>query len=347
MREDYIELFALGEDFEVLAVCIPYTNLQWKRRYYEAGEFSMQMQVGDYSPAWRYVWSPHRPEVGMIQKIQYGADSGVDGTVQISGFFIEKMLDDRVCYPRYTGDVSATETACRSIFTAYKGDLPIELGEANDPLIGDRTQSDFSDDELGTKLYSILETREASYRVRYDFECDRLLFEVWQGLDRTQGQTENPWAVFSTEWGNLTGERVNRDSSALKNYCIVPAAKGEGDVETVTVTVDLSGEDRQRQMVLDKRSEKPEEGQTEDDFKAALEQEALEALADQQEVFEVDAEISQGYMESFDLGDKVSADIPALGISVEARIVEVNEVFKSGGHEVTPTFGNKKVWRHS
>ena len=340
-----IELYALGESFEVLAVCVPYTNLQWNRRYYEAGDFSMQVARDQFDPAWRYLWSPSRPEVGMVQKVAYTGE-GFAGTVQVSGFFAEKMLDDAVCYPRYVGDEPTTEGACRAIFSAFAGDLPISLGAAGDPMVGDRTRSDFSDDELGSKLYSILETREASCRVRYDFEGDELIFEVWKGLDRTQGQSVNPWAVFSTAWGNLSGESVNSDESAYRNVCIVPAYEGEDGVETVTVTVDLSAEgERKRRMVLDKRSSKPEEGQSLEDFKAALEQEALEKLADKQPEVEVDAEVSSGYLESWDLGDRVSIDVPAVGISMEARVVEVAEVFKSSGHEVTPTFGNKKIRR--
>ena len=340
-----IELYALGEEFEVLAACVPYTNLQWDRRYYEPGEFSMQIRAEDFDPAWAYVWSPERPEMGMVQKVAYSAEGGYDGTVQVSGFFVEKMLDDRVCYPRYVGDEPATETAVRKIFEAYKGDLPIALAPANSPLIGDRTQSDFSDDELGTKLYSILETREASMRVTYDLEADALRLSVWQGLDRTQGQSVNPWAVFSTAWGNLSGESVDLDASAYKNVCLVLAQEDEDGVPGVTVTVDLSREgERKRQMVLDKRSSRPEDGQGAEDFRAALEQEAMEALADAQAVTTVDADV-EGYLDSFDLGDLVSVDVPAVGLAMDARVVEVNEVFKAEGHEATAAFGNKRVRR--
>ena len=340
-----IEIYALGADFEILAVCVPYTNLQWNRRYYEAGEFSMQVARDRYDPSWRYIWSPSRPEVGMVQKVAYSGE-GLAGTVQVSGFFAEKMLDDRVCFPRYVGDEPTTEEACRAIFSKFAGDLPISLGSANAPLVGDRTRSDFSDDELGSKLYSILETREASCRVRYDFERNELLFEVWQGLDRTQGQSENPWAVFSTAWGNLSGESVSYDESAYRNVCIVPAYEGDDGIETVTVTVDVSAEgERKRQMVLDKRSSKPESDQSLSEFKEALAQEAREKLADKQVEFEVDAKVSAGYMESYDLGDRVSVEVPSVGMSLDARVVEVDEVFKSTGHEVTPVFGNKKVRR--
>ena len=340
-----IELYALGESFEVLAVCIPYVNLQWNRRYYEPGDFSMQVGAEDFDPAWAYVWSPERPEMGMVQKVAYSADGGYDGTVQVSGFFVEKMLDDRVCYPRYTGDEQATETAVRKIFAAYSEGLPISLGPANDPPIGDRTQSDFSDDELGTKLYSILETREASLRVAYDLEANALRLSVWQGLDRTQGQSVNPWAVFSTAWGNLSGESVDLDASAYKNACLVLAQEDGDGVPGVTLTVDLSAEGEMRRlMLLDKRSSKPEDGQSAEDFRAALEQEAMEALADAQPVTTVDADV-EGYLDSFDLGDRVSVDIPAVGLAMDARVVEVNEVFKSTGHEATASFGNKKVRR--
>lgn len=338
-----MEIYALNADFEPVTVDIPYFNLMWNRKYYTAGDFSVQIAADVYDPSWAYIGTEERPELGIVQKVAYTREQSE--FVQLSGFFYEKRLDDRVCYPRYIADKSTTEEACRALMQKFAADLPVQLAEPNAPMLGDRTQSDFTDDELGTKLYSILETRELSQRITYDYENDRLVWSVWQGLDRTQGQSVNPWAVFSSDFGNVEKSEVNRDDSDYKNYAIVAANENDAGVEQTVERIDWTGGGHRREMVVDMRSTKPDEGQSDADFRAALRQEAEEKLLDRQVIEDVDVDAGDdgGYMRDYDLGDRCDIIIPRLGIEVEARIVEVSEVFKAEGHTVTLGFGNKRI----
>lgn len=339
-----MEVYALDSDFNLIIVGIPFDNLQWTRRYYEAGEFAMQVALSVYDSRWVYIGTNDRPELGMVQKIESNEDE--PDQVLVSGFFCEKMLDDKTCYPRYKGDAAHTETAVRNIFSRYRDDIPVSLGEPNNPPLGDRTQSDFSDNELGRKLYSILESRELSYRVLYDFAENTLKFEVWQGIDRTQSQTENAYQVFSSEFGNLGGRSVDFDSSDWKNYAIVPCDGRESDnVEQRTLYIDLSGGGYRREIVIDMRGSHPEEGQSSADFEASVRQEALEDLTGYALIEDIDISIvgDEGYMSDFDLGDKCDVVLSDFGLAMESRIIEVYEVFKAEGHTVTVGLGNKRI----
>ena len=64
-----MELFALTEDFELVTADIPYFNLQWQRRYYQPGQFSMQISADVFDKSWRYICTHDRPEVGVVQKV--------------------------------------------------------------------------------------------------------------------------------------------------------------------------------------------------------------------------------------------------------------------------------------
>lgn len=339
-----MEVYALNSSFDVVTVCIPYTNLQWSRKYYEAGDYSMQVPAYAYDPAWAYIGTADRPELGIVQKIEYDSEGGA--TVQVSGFFAEKMLDDRCCFPRYVGNASTTEGACIAIFDRYAKGLGIAKGAANSPMLGDRTRSDFADDELGRKLYSILKTREMSQRVAYDYVSSKLVWSVWQGLDRTQSQEANPWYAFTSEFGNVSRENANIDASAVKNYCIIPAKEDDNGKETVTVTVDWTNGSAKKEIVLDKRSSKPEEGQSLEDFKAALYQEGVEKLTELTVIEDVEIENADAsdYLSDYDLGDKCSVIISDIGKQMDARIVEIDEVFKASGHSVSLVFGNKRIY---
>ncbi len=336
-----MNIYALDADRNLVTLGVPYSRLEWHRKYYEAGMFSMQVPLSIYDKTWKYVGTPDRPELGMLQKVV----TTDNNQVQVSGFFCEKMLDDKTCYPRYIGDVPHTETAVRNIFTRFKDDIPIELASENSPLLGNRTQSDFSDDLLGRKLYSILESREMSYRILYDYVANKLSFQVWQGLDRTQAQNENAYQVFSSEFGNIQKRTVNLDNSNYKNYAIIPCNANDAGKEQNTYYLDWSDGDYKKTVVFDMRSKKPEENQTMEDFKASILQEASEKLVAYAKIDDVDINPvgGKGYLIDYDLGDKCDVILTDVGLKMETRIVGVEETFTSDEHAVTVELGNKRI----
>lgn len=335
-----MDVYALDEGFNLITMAIPYDNVQWTRRYYEAGDFVMQIPLGVYDQKWKYIGTKDRPELGMVNKVQ----KTDNGKMTVSGFFCEKMLDDKTCYPRYIGDVANTETAVRNIFERFKDDLPISLAPANSPLLGDRTQSDFSDDQLGEKLYSILESRECTYSVAYDFEANRLSLKVWKGKDRTQSQSANSYQTFSAEFGNITDSRTDFDDSAYKNYAIVPVNADDNGKERQTYYLDWSNGGYKKEIVFNMRTSKPEDGQSMADFQNSILQEAAENLIQYAKIEDIEVDvIESGYMEDFDIGDKCDVILTDVSVEMEARIVEVIEVFKEGGHTVSVGLGNKRI----
>lgn len=339
---DGITIYALDGAFNLVTTDIPYDNLQWNRRYYEAGTFEMQLPMSLYDSSWKYIGSPDRPELGMVQKV-YSTEFDM---VIVSGFFCEKMLDFRVCFPRYKGEAQSTEAAVRSIFNTYGGGLGIFLGSQNDPPLGDRTQSDFTDDQMGMKIYSILESRELSYRVRYDYEESALFFEVWQGKDRTQSQSANPYQTFSMEFGNIASRTIDFDDSDYRNYAYVPVnGSDDNDYDYVLVINLVPAWGDRREVVIDMRSMSPEDDMSQDEFHQTVANEAAEKMLAFQKVESVDIDVlGTGYLEDFDLGDKCDVVLTDIQVSMETRIVEVNEVFKAdGGHTVSAGLGNKRI----
>lgn len=73
--------------------------------------------------------------------------------------------------------------------------------------------------QLGGLMYSTLAEVGASLRLEYLFERNAFILSAWKGRDRTQGQTENPWAVFSDTWGTIRGFEASRDESNYRNTC--------------------------------------------------------------------------------------------------------------------------------
>lgn len=328
----------MDKNYNVVTVGIPYNNLQWNRRYYEAGSFSVVVPNILVDDSWAYICCADRPEVGMVQKKTINDDE-----TTISGFFAEKMLDDKVCFPWYRKTFNTVEQAARDMFSTYKEDLPITMLPANNPLIGTQSAHNFSDDELGKKLYATLEPFEASYRVIFDYSTVQLKFGVWKGLDRRQSQTVNPYQVFSTEFGNIEHKSVNIDDSDFKNFAVVPFDENDEGRELGYLFIDLSNGGYKRKIVYDYRSTKPGTDTPYDDIEA-IRQEATESLLERQSIVEVDIDVTdEGYMTDYDLGDNCDIVLKDVGVSMSARIVEVSEVYKASGSKITIGLGNKRI----
>ncbi len=335
-----MELLALDRDFAPVAY-LRYFNLQWTRRYYECGEFSVQLRAADYRPEMAYIYARARPETGIVQKVEY--TSGLKGEfVQLSGFFLESMLNDKIVYPTFYGRGNL-ELATRELVETYKEDLPLmRLG----PVSGAGSSATWQETggQLADVLYETLQTQELSFRCRYSLEDNAVYFEVWQGLDRTQSQTVNNFVTFSQTFRNLSGANITTDSSNAKNFAIV-AGGGEG-ADRVVAEVDLSEGGYRRKLFVDQRnlSYDPDK-QTLEEYKEELRQKGREKLLKYVSSFNADADVADGagfaYLRDYDLGDKCDVVVDSVRLSLEARIIAVYEVVKQGRHTVELELGDK------
>lgn len=334
-----MEIMALDKNFVPTGMMrIPFFDLSWHRKYYETGEFQVQIRAPDYSPDMAYIYTKDRPELGMIQSVKFTGD---DGMVLLSGYFYEKRLKDKIVWPVFNGYGTRAALAMQMI-TAYKADLPLAPGTVADG--GEKIEKQETGGELEKVLQTMLMADEKAIRCRYDYAGNKMYVDVWQGRDRTQGQTENNFVTFSRGFRNIRKVAVKDDSSNYKNYAIVGGA-GEG-AGRIYVAVDLSGGQYRQQIFVDARSEQYDpEKQTLAEYKAALYQKGLEKLQSYVDIhnveFEAVADSGARYLEDYDLGDKCDIIIEEIRRSWQARITEVCETWSKGIHTVTLTFGDK------
>lgn len=318
---------------------LKYFDLTWYRKYYETGQFLVQIRASDYSPDMEYIYTNERPELGIIQCVEY-SDNG--GMVTLSGFFYERKLADKIIYPTYVKYGTRAAYVAGAVGT-YKADIPrLVVAEYSDT--GEKIQKQETGTTLEEAAHSILKVDEKAYRCSYDIENDVVSFEIYQGLDRTQEQTENNYVVFSKGFRNLKNVSAKDDKSNYKNYFVV-GGSGEG-ADRIYVIVDLSGGGYKQQLFLDCDYEVYDPDiQTLDEYKDIIRQIALEKAQDYVDIhnIEFDASMNGGakYLEDYDLGDKCDIVIDEIQRSYQARIIEILETWNSGKHTVTLTFGDK------
>lgn len=328
-----MEWIGLDEGFRPVGAlrCL---NVQWNRRYYEAGDFMVQLRAADFDAGVRYVYAPQRPETGMVEKVE--TERSIKGDfVLLSGFFLEGMLSWKAVYPGVTATGNVAE-ACRGLVAAHMADTGVAVAAGPVPA-GDGFVS-ANGEPLSEVTYGALAQLEMGQRVRLDYAGESLHYEVWQGLDRTQSQTANPYAVFSQQFGTVDALLMTRDTSGVRNYAIALYENG-----VVGVDVRASAQVPARVLVLD-TGLTLSQWQSPIALRQAAQAAARAELARRAEVLNIDATVLQthlAYLRDYDLGDRCDVRDDRLRMAFEARITEVNEVWKDGAHAVTLQFGNR------
>lgn len=331
-----MDIWGLDSHFQVVKY-LPYLNLQWKRRYYECGEFSAQILASDYDPAIKYLYTPDRPEMGMVQKMQ--SEKTVKGLfVNLSGFFMESVFDRMITYPDIQGDFTLKELADH-VLTHAAGWYKVDLFDIQPGMIQqEHTVSVLWEKRrLGQALYETLQTLEMSPRVRY--EGGAFYLDLWQGLDRTQSQNENAFALFGDDMPHVSSFTYVEDESNYKNIAMVMyGSDSTGDSYRYDVYTPGCQEEGRRWLLVHAGSNATKEearqlGQEELQKYQLVQEAGVETIQDENGLI---------YLRDYDLGDRCDLVSNAFQKSFEARITGIDEVFKQGRHMVTLSFGNQQ-----
>lgn len=367
-KEDIRKAFnviALDKNFQIVSL-LRFTNLQWNRKYYEAGNFSIRIPIEQYSSDIMYIYTKDRPELGKVTQLNY-VEQDRYKYMQLSGYFLEKTLDRHVCYPQGTSNITNSpswvfssgfaEDVAFAYFNGFKtiaattGSSVLDIQAGISQRRGKQSIHYRNGENLGYKIYDILKPSEMSCRVLYDFVDSIKKFECWSGLDRTEGNADgnNP-VIFSTKYGNIKNPNILIEENSYKNACIMTNEQLVNDVSTFTsqAVFNVAIDDSEVNFLYQKSALNAGD-YTASELQVALQNEGMNAVQKFPKTFNVEFDAMAGsyeYGTDFDLGDKVSIEVPEINFSVQARLIGCYEVMKSGQWIMTMEFGtpiiNKK-----
>ena len=354
MAKHAFEVMGLDKDFNIVT-WLRYTNLQWNRKFYEMGSFSIQISLEQYDSSIKYIYTKDRPEVGKINQVNYIEQNG-SRIFALSGYFLENDLNSRVCYingntnivdaPDFVNVTGPAEDVATTYFDAFK-DVTFVIDEVTQscPLGIETKESQGRGNEsdhyrqgeyLGDKIHTILKPSKMGYRVAYDFEANTKTFECLKGVDRTQNNEElnNP-VIFSTRYGNLKNPNIVWSDADYKNAYIASNSYEENDVKTSYAEANIEPEDGDLDYVfLNAESQvNHSDYSSTDDYIAAIITDGHTQLLDCKRTISFDLDAIEGsyeYMTDFDLGDECSLEIKEIGLSEDAVLTACYEVIKAG-----------------
>lgn len=197
----------------------------------------------------------------------------------------------------------------------------------------------FTGQNLGEQISEICERYGIGWKMR---EAATPTLELYSGIDRSVGQSTNKWAIFSDDDGSLLTLNYSENDENKVNAVRI-AGEGEGSAREIIWTEKspaTSGYDRY-ELFVDARDLSSNNGEiSASAYAEMLGQRAEENFTDTEYILEATASFNRlQYKADVDLGDVCTIKSKALGIEVDARLVEVIEsIDEEGRYSAVPTF---------
>jgi hypothetical protein len=355
-----MELYVLDENFTVLGIIDGYECLVWKRNYYKPGTFSMQI-IPDFEQFELLKKGNILLKTDNTKEAMYidhrelkENDEGVE-VLLIEGYSLEQWLDRRITLYKELEEDNA-ETVIRNYVDRHCIN-PIEINRKIDNLVqglnnslGKNMSYSSHYNQLSNEIETISKSNELGYRIDLDLDNKQYVFEVYQGLDRTDNQEVNSKAIFSTEFENISNQKYIDSDNNYRNMVLVAGAGEDTNRKTLTLGTENKGLDRY-ELFVDARdiSDTKQQGESEvsipiEEYNKLLEVRGKEKLSECTKVETFDCTLinvnSLIYRVDFDLGDKVSIINKKWGLMLNERIVSIIETYDEEGLNIDIEIGN-------
>ena len=317
------------------------TSLIWTRKFYEPGNFELHAPITDENltllQPGNIVGKKGSQEAGIIEDVEK-EESDIKNEITVKGRFLSGYMDRRLIKTTVNFD-GKVEVAMRQLLTGCVAIPLVELGALNGFSETVRFQATMKN--LQTIETKLSKTGAIGYRFTPDFIAKKIIFDTYQGKDRTFRQSINNRVIFSEDYNNLNNALYRYNDQGLRTYVVV-GGEGEGAARKY---VTLGGGEGLglRELFVDAKDIQSE-GLSTAEYEEALYQrgrEALnEAIVSESLECETEAAINFTYKEDYDLGDIVTIRKKKWGLYMNQRITELQEVYQYGSLTVVPTFGD-------
>lgn len=191
-------------------------------------------------------------------------------------------------------------------------------------------------------------TSGLGWDVTLDITNKQWVFDIMEGRNLVSGQSINPPVIFSPQFESLKSLHYTQSDLNYKNVAIV-AGQGEG-VERRVIEVGNYAAFNRHEEFIDAR----DIAETDDDENPLPEQQVIQALTDRgkQKLSElIQEEYLEGqvltnspfkYQIDYDYGDITTIQNLDWGVTMDARITEIEEIYETSGFSIEATFGNSR-----
>lgn len=329
-------LYLLNDSFEKIRIIDSYTSIIWTTRYQEAGEFELYLPARD-SNEFECGQFLQREDgrIMTIESVEFTTDEEAGDYCTLTGKSIEQILSNRIVWNKSQlfGRVenSIYRIVDENLINADDSDRNISgLTCAKSKGILTSGSFIYNGETLLDAIIAMCQTYNFGFRIIRS--NGTLTFEVYQGVNRSYTQNENPYVIFSPDFDNLSKSTYTNEISNYKNVCL---AYSETDNGIKKMSSGTGTGIHRRETFVDTGTESAND---------VMQTKADEVLssASKNEIFECEIESTYEYQKDYFLGDIVQIQ-NEYGITAAAQIMEIIENDDESGYTCIPTFKTLEV----
>ena len=335
----------LSPELNLLAEIDDYESLIFINRWHKPGEFDLYINKHkkhtDKLVEGNIVYlSPKK--AGIIRKISIKLkSSGKQSEVlEIKGASVSGIIGQRIIIPP-TGQ--AHDEVTGNVETVIKHFVDNQIANpdnllrkvavletATDQSKGEEITRRGRFQKLSNFIESISKYSGLGWNVEVDIVNEKLVFEVYEGKILTTEQVENPPVIVSPEFGIVESMDYTLNKINYKNFAYV-GGQGEGTERTVEEVGEAEGMDRFESFI--------DANQEEDGNLVSVgEQNLADSSVDKYFEAEILHNSSFVYEQDYNLGDLITIQNLDWNITMNARIVEIQEEYERSGFKLELTF---------
>ena len=276
----------------------------------------------------------------------------------IKGYALKSIVAQRITMPpihtAYDNRSGSTETVMKhyintNLINPVDGRRKIpQLVLASDLQRGVNIMYSSRFKNLAEEMSTLSLASGLGWDVTLDLNNKLWIFDVMKGRNLVANQSILPPAIFSPQFESLKSLQYTQSDLNYKNVAIV-AGQGEGTERRVIEVGNHSALNR-HEIFIDAR----DVAEMDDDEQPIPEQQIIQSLTvrGQQQLNELmQEEYLEGqiltnspfkYQIDYDYGDMTTIQNIDWGITMDARITEIKEVYETSGFAIEATFGNSR-----
>lgn len=355
-------IYVLDQNFELQGVIDEYVSIIWRPAYYDIGDFEIYLGATDKAISllrenWYVVRSSDisvkndvttYKKVMIIKNLQLITDIENGDFYCVTGRELKFLLHQRIVWGRSIIKDSV-EYALRRLIGS-NAVHPVEptrtipnMQFAEPKGYPEKIELQTSNKQLDEEVIGICKTHGYGWDIY--ITDNKLTVDIYKGVNRSYGQTENPYVVFGDDFENLFTTEYVYESENYANMTLV-GGEGEGSDRIYSyVNNELSGLERY-ETFTDARDISQNLGSETDaisyeDYLRLLDERGKENLASKiiQEGFTGEAlsDVAFKYGMDFFMGDVVTV-INKYGIQKNVRVLSAIESEGEDGVKLLPQF---------
>lgn len=337
-----VELIVYDREMNRIGILENQTSILWIRKYYEPGCFEIHAPITlenlKLLAKENLITQKGNVEAGIIENIEYNESYSLNEII-VKGRFLSSYMDRRIVKQtiNFNGYIEdGIKALIRSVET-----IPLLKVEDSMKLSTDTISFQATMKNLQNLVTKLVRGSALGYRFRPDFKNKVILFETYQGIDRTMNQNVNSRVVFSETYNNLN-KAIYRWSDQLVKTVAIVGGEGDGEKRKYVSVGSGTGFDL-REIFVDAK-DLTSDGLTTIEYENILKQRGYETLelnsASETLEYESAANINFKYKVDYDLGDIVTVHKRKWDIQMSQRITEIQEVYENDGMIVIPVLGS-------